>query len=124
MAYKQSKLCNMLFARALNERFSSAGIRAYGIDPGLVKTDIGGKQTGKLVSLVWSVRKRGGVSPEVPAKTYAWVLNQAVAPEGLSYCHSGKRKTSGQVNRENAERLFQISERLCGIQFGRAQECL
>lgn len=124
LAYKQSKLCNMLFAQALNERFARAGLRAYGIDPGLVNTDIGCKQTGGLVSLVWSLRKRRGVSPEVPARTYAWILDQPEAPEGLSYCRCGVKKTSRHVNRENADRLFEISERLCGIQFGVVRECL
>lgn len=63
IAYKQSKLCNILFAKGLNDRYGNTGIRAYVVDPGLVKTDIGNKETGFLVNLVWSLRKRHGVPP-------------------------------------------------------------
>ena len=42
-AYKQSKLCNLLFAKGLNCRCASPGIHAYVVDPGLVRTDIGDK---------------------------------------------------------------------------------
>ncbi|NCU26471.1 SDR family NAD(P)-dependent oxidoreductase, partial [Candidatus Nomurabacteria bacterium] len=39
-AYKQTKLCSMLFAKALNDRYAAHGVHAYVVDPGLVKTDI------------------------------------------------------------------------------------
>jgi NAD(P)-dependent dehydrogenase (short-subunit alcohol dehydrogenase family) len=114
-AYKQSKLCNILFAKGLNDRFAHSGIRAYVVDPGLVKTDIGNKETGSLVNLIWSLRKRAGVPPEIPAKTYAFLCRQEPAPEGLYYRHCKEKKYSGQVTRENADRLFALSERLCGL---------
>ena len=46
LAYKQSKLCNMLFAKGLNDRYGAKGLHAYGVNPGLVNTDIGNKTTG------------------------------------------------------------------------------
>jgi len=64
LAYKQSKLCNLLFANALNKRFAGDGIRAYAVDPGLVKTDIGFKDTGRLMRFVWSIEKKHGVLPD------------------------------------------------------------
>ncbi|MEM5770375.1 MAG: SDR family NAD(P)-dependent oxidoreductase, partial [Bacillota bacterium] len=48
-AYKQSKLCGILFARGFNDRYAALGIHAYVVDPGLVNTDIGNKKTGGLV---------------------------------------------------------------------------
>lgn len=119
MVYKQSKLCNMLFAYALNDRYSAYGIHAYGIDPGLVKTDIGQKQTGGLVNFVWSIRKRSGVSPDVPAKTYVWICAQEETPQGLYYNQCKERKYSKQVTRVNADRLFRLSEQLCGMEYRR-----
>jgi len=119
MVYKQSKLCNMLFAFALNDRFSSSGIHAYGIEPGLVNTDIGSKQTGVLVKLIWSLRKKSGVSPEIPAKTYGWICSRESAPQGLYYYLCQEQEYSRQVTRENADKLFRLSEQLCGITFGR-----
>lgn len=60
-AYKQSKLCDLLIARGLNDNFARWGVRGYAVDPGLVHTDIGSKDAGGLVDLIWKFRKRGGV---------------------------------------------------------------
>ena len=117
MVYKQSKLCNMLTVYALNERLGASGIKAYGIDPGLVNTDIGLKNTGGLVKLVWSLRKKHGTDPSVPAKTYAFICSNKQAPRGMYYYLCKEKEYSRQVTKENAGRLFALSERLCGISF-------
>lgn len=116
-AYKQSKLCTVLFAKALSERFSNKGVHAYVVDPGLVKTDIGNKQTGSLVNFVWTLRKRHGVPPEIPAKTYDFLSGETAAPKGLYYNLCREKKVSRQVNSENADRLFALSETLCGVRY-------
>ena len=123
-AYKQSKLCNILFAKGLNDR--NLGINAYTVDPGLVKTDIGNKQTGGLVNLVWALRKRSGVSPEIPAKTYLYLCEQDPAPTGLYFHHNPSKcppicelPYSKQVTSENASRLFALSEQLCAVEIGK-----
>ncbi len=116
-AYKQSKLCNLLFAKALNDRYSEYGIRAYVVDPGLVKTNIGNKKTGTLVNWFWSLHKRRGDPPAVPARTYAFLCEWERQPEGLYYYHCKEAAYSGQVTGENANRLFALSERLCGISY-------
>ena len=116
-AYKQSKLANILFAKGLNERYCDEGITAYVVDPGLVCTDIGCKNTGGLVDWIWKLRKKHGCQPEVPAKTYAYLCESNPAPRELYY-HLCKPNTySHQVNHENADRLFATSEKLCGIQY-------
>ena len=112
-AYKQSKLCNMLTAYELNRRYSDLGIRAYVVDPGLVKTEIGHKQTGGLVSLAWTLRMLQGQSPEIPAKTYVWLCSQQQAPDGLYYYNCRVRPYSHFVTDESAGRLYILSERLC-----------
>ena len=121
-AYKQSKLCGMLFALGLNERAAETGVRAYVVDPGLVNTDIGNKETGGLVNLVWKLRKGCGVPPSVPAKTYAVLCDPANAPLGLYYHQCRERRCSDRVTSENASQLWAISERLCGIRFGKEKE--
>lgn len=120
-AYKQSKLCNLLFAKGLNDRYASAGIRAYVVDPGLVNTDIGNKDTGGLVNFVWSLRKRHGVHPSVPAETYAFLCEQKTKPDGLYYYLCKERDYSKQVTSENADRLFELSERLCDIRYRKVE---
>jgi len=117
IAYKQSKLCNILFARGLNDRYSQYGIRAYTVDPGLVNTDIGNKHTGGLVNLIWSLRKKHGVNPDIPANTYVFLCENEAAPSGLYYYLCHEQAYSKQVIEANADRLFDLSEKLCGIQF-------
>ncbi|MEA4888999.1 MAG: SDR family NAD(P)-dependent oxidoreductase [Clostridiaceae bacterium] len=118
-AYKQSKLCNLLFAKGLNDRCAAPECRAYVVDPGLVNTNIGNKETGKLVNYIWTLRKRQGVSPAIPAETYAFLCEQEHLPEGLYYYLCKERNFSKQVTCENADRLFTLSERLCGIHYNR-----
>lgn len=120
-AYKQSKLCNLLFAKGLNDRYQASGIHAYVVDPGLVNTDIGNKETGGLVNFIWTLRKRHGVLPAVPAKTYAFLCEEETAPEGLYYYLCKEKNYSKQVTGENVDRLFELSERLCGIHYGEVE---
>lgn len=115
-AYKQSKLCDVLFAQGLNDLYRSKGLHAYAVDPGLVNTDIGNKTAG-IVDFVWKLRKRHGVSPTVPAKTYHYLCEQEEAPTALYYYLCKEQKHSKEVTRENAARLFSLSEQLCGVHY-------
>ncbi len=115
-AYKQAKLCNMLFAREFNRRCEGSGLRAWVIDPGLVNTDIGQKGTGGLVHLVWSLRRRGGVSPEHAANAFVHVCQNA--PPGLYSRQTTCLPYDRHVDSAgDAARLFELSERLCGIHY-------
>ncbi|OQB24990.1 MAG: Glucose 1-dehydrogenase 4 [Firmicutes bacterium ADurb.Bin182] len=117
-AYKQSKLCNLLTVYWLNAKYGASGIRAYGIDPGLVRTDIGNKDAGVLIDLFWSLRKAKGADPSVPAAAYLKLLESA-PPLGELYHGCDKpHRYSREVNEKNAGRLFELSERLCGITGG------
>ena len=117
-AYKQSKLCAMLFAQGFNRKLNNSGVRMYVVDPGLVNTEIGSKETGGLVRFVWSLRKRHGVSPEVPAQTFAYLCNHTPAPEGLYYYNCALAPYSKYADDPNyMERMLTISEQLCGVRF-------
>lgn len=118
-AYKQSKLANMLFAAEFNRRYSGKGVRAYVVDPGLVNTGIGSKQTSGLVRLFWELHRRTGALPERAAKTYLHLLGCEECPGGLYYhdckpCEYSRHADS----EEDAKRLFKLSEKLCGVRFG------
>ncbi len=114
MAYKQSKLCNMLFAAELN-RWYAPQVRAYVVDPGLVNTEIGQKQTSGLVAWFWSKRGRHGTPPEVPARTYAHLVGAETPPEGLYFYNCAEAACSREAKSEpDAKRLFELSNRLCG----------
>lgn len=116
-AYKQSKLCNLLFAKGLNDRCAALGIHAYVVDPGLVHTDIGDKAAG-IAKLVWRFRKNHGVSPLIPAQTYAFLCAQPHPLPGLYYRQNHPQPYSKQVTTENANLLFALSQQLCGATFG------
>jgi len=118
MAYKQTKLCNMLFAGELNRRYRGEGVRAYVVDPGLVHTEIGCKQTGGIVSWFWGIRSRRGIAPQEAAGTYVYLCNADPAPEALylKQCRAVKYGRRA-ADRNAAENLFQLSERLCGVHY-------
>jgi NAD(P)-dependent dehydrogenase (short-subunit alcohol dehydrogenase family) len=117
MAYKQSKLAQMLFAAELNRRFASRGLNAYVVDPGLVCTDIGTKDTTGIVSRFWALRRKKGELPSVPAETYAYLCD-APHPDGFYYYLCRPRKYSRHADDVSAaQRLFALSEQLCGIKF-------
>ena len=116
-AYKQSKLANILFAKGLNERYLGDGITSYVVDPGLVCTDIGCKNTGGLVNWIWSLRKKHGVQPEVPAKTYGYLCESKLPPKELYYYLSMPNTYSCQVTSANANKLFVLSQKLCAIEY-------
>lgn len=116
-AYKQSKYAQMLFACEFNRWYRKEGVRAYVADPGLVNTGIGSKQTGGITKAFWELRRRRGAMPEKAAQTYVYLCENE--PVGLYFrdkraCRYDKRAD----NPEYGKRLFELSERLCGITFG------
>ncbi len=115
-AYKQSKLCNLLFAGEFNRRHEKENVRAYVVDPGLVSTDIGFKQSSGLVRAVWAMRKRKGIPPEKAALTYGALCESSIAPAGLYYLDSKPAAYDKRADRQaDRERLFDLSLKLCGM---------
>ncbi len=118
-AYKQSKLANVLFTYEFNRRETKiSSVKAYAADPGLVNTEIGLKGTHGLVRWIWQKRSRHGASPERIGEEIAWL---AVAPEvntsvSAYWKHGQPLQPSRYAQREvEAARLWELSERLCGI---------
>jgi NAD(P)-dependent dehydrogenase (short-subunit alcohol dehydrogenase family) len=119
VAYKQSKLANVLFTYEFNRREAKlSSVKAYAADPGLVNTDIGLKGTHGLVRWIWQKRSKHGASPERIGKEIAWL---AVTPEvntsiSAYWKHGRPVQPSRYALREiEAARLWEFSERLCGI---------
>ncbi|MDP2891798.1 MAG: SDR family oxidoreductase [Bacillota bacterium] len=117
-AYKHTKLCNVMFSTELQRRFDTGKICVIAIDPGLVRTDIGLKGTGGLISFVWSTRARSGVTPEEGAKTSIHLASAAELDmmPGVYWKDCKPLEPSRYSQREaEAKRLWEISERMCGI---------
>lgn len=117
-AYKASKLSNILFSYEFNHRYGQQKVRAFAVDPGLVNTDIGLKDTGGLAQWVWRRRQRLGVMPEVPSQTILYLADEPA--ENLSdsvYWHLCKPKNPARnaTQPQLAKRLWAESCRLTGV---------
>ncbi len=122
-AYEQSKVANVLFSTEFNRRHASPEgspeprLRAYAADPGLVNTEIGLKGTQGIVRWFWNLRRRGGQSPEQGAATAVHLASQPLNGQSSQLYWADCRPTppSRYAQRaDEAERLWQLSERLCG----------
>jgi NAD(P)-dependent dehydrogenase (short-subunit alcohol dehydrogenase family) len=119
-AYGNTKLAGVLFTLELNRRLGQgSGVHAFAVDPGLVKTDIGFKGTPELVQWVWKVRRSGGTSAEVPARCITYLLAEPSLQESNEVywkdCNP-KRASREALDGTSAERLWTLSEKLCGIE--------
>lgn len=118
-AYKQSKLANVLFSSELNRRLGpNATVRGYAVDPGLVNTEIGLKGTNGLVKWIWTKRRQGGVDSAAGAATSIYLASepsvQAAQEVYWKKCRP-KRPSRYSEQEDAAFRLWEISERMCGI---------
>jgi NAD(P)-dependent dehydrogenase (short-subunit alcohol dehydrogenase family) len=122
LAYKQSKLADVLFATELNRRLEGSGsrIQAFAVDPGLVNTDIGLKGTGGLVKKIWKMRSNNGTPVDQPAHSITYMVSEpSVRKTGEVYwkdCVPLKPSRYSQLEEEGA-RLWELSERMCGIKY-------
>jgi retinol dehydrogenase 12 len=117
-AYGQSKLANLLFTFELHRAKTAPQISVYCVQPGLVKTDIGVKHTSLLHAFAWKLRRLFGSSPEHAAQTPAYLATSAdVAYKSGLYWEKCKPKSSSRKSKDvaEAERLWKVSEDLCGI---------
>jgi len=119
-AYKQTKLANVLFSAEFNRRYAArTGIQAFVADPGLVRTEIGLKSSGGLAKLVWKVRMAQGRPPIEGAETSVFLATEpTVYNSGQLYWRNNMpvAPDASALNQAAAERLWQISERMCGIE--------
>lgn len=120
-AYKQSKLCNVLFTHELNRRLQDTPVRAFAVDPGLVNTEIGSKNAGGLVAWFWQQRKKYGLSPFQAASTIVYLCKMADSWQTKdSYFKNctGQKPGRQAFNEEAALRLWDLSASLCGLDAG------
>ena len=117
-AYAQSKLANVLFTYEFERRKPIEKLNIYCVQPGLVKTNIGLKHTISFHSLAWRIRRLSGMTPAEGAETSVYLASSDEV-KGISGKYWDKlkpKKSSKQsMNKEDAARLWILSERLCDI---------
>jgi len=116
MAYKRSKLCNVLFTYAINRRYDQ--LRAFAVDPGLVNTSIASKGGNGISHWVWRFRRNQGTPADVPAQTILYLSAEKEIDTSQGYYFKDSRPlTSSPKSRraDLAEKLWALSCRLTGV---------
>lgn len=116
LAYKRSKLCNVLFTHALNSK--GGGITAFAVDPGLVNTGIASKGSQGLSHWIWRFRRQQGTTAEVPAKTILYLSgeSQIDISHGVYIKDCQPTESSRKAKRKGlANELWDLSCELTGI---------
>ncbi len=117
-AYAQSKLANILFTYEFERRKPVDKLTVNCVQPGLVKTNIGLKHTVSFHGLAWKIRRLSGVSPAEGAETSIYLASSDEV-KGISGKYWDKKKpkksSKGSLNKDDAQRLWLLSERLCDI---------
>ncbi|MBX7528531.1 SDR family NAD(P)-dependent oxidoreductase [Qipengyuania vesicularis] len=138
-SYGQSKTANVLFAVGLEDRLAGRGIHAYALHPGGIHTNLGRHMSEEdMANLVARIRKAAEERGEEPqpfktipqgAATTCWVAttDQLEGAGGLycEDCHvasednedTGGGVRSYAVDKDNADRLWAMSEEMVGQQF-------
>jgi retinol dehydrogenase 12 len=116
-AYGRSKLCNILFTRALARRLTDGSVVAAALHPGVIATKIG-DSAGSVVGVGWRLAKPFFATPEKGART---TLFLATTPDPArfhgAYLINSKPAEPDPTARDDAmaERLWSESARLVGL---------
>jgi NAD(P)-dependent dehydrogenase (short-subunit alcohol dehydrogenase family) len=115
--YGRSKLCNILFTRALARRVAGEGIAAYSLHPGFVATRFGDGAGGVTA---WGIRaaKLFAISPEAGAETLVYLASapEVAGPSGGYFFKSRPATPSAAAEDDaDAERLWAMTARLAGM---------
>ena len=119
-AYRQSKLCNVIFTRVLAKLLENTGVTAYSLHPGVVRTELGryfvdlhGKWyriVGILMyPLIWLIFK----TPKQGAQTTIYcAVDEEIKDKSGRYYSDCKEKPLLEHARhdEDGEKLWKISE--------------
>ncbi|XP_046917054.2 retinol dehydrogenase 12-like [Dermatophagoides farinae] len=120
-AYAQSKLANILFTIELARKFCDTNIRTYAVHPGLVNTELGRHLNGLALCLLNFFRRMILITPELGAQTTLHcAFDSNINADSGGYfanCRRIKNMVKNATNNNNdAERLWQLSCKMCGIE--------
>jgi NAD(P)-dependent dehydrogenase (short-subunit alcohol dehydrogenase family) len=118
LAYRRSKLANLLFTRALARRLAGSGITANALHPGFVATSFGDNNRGVFRFGVGLAKRFGAISTEAGAETPVY-LASSPGVAGVSGLYFDKRKacapSAAALDDAAAERLWASSAAFVGL---------
>ena len=119
-AYGHSKLCNLLFARALAEKLRSRGSRVTinAVHPGIVATDIVVNRANDRFRWVASLMKVLFMTSDEGAKTSVYLACEPTLNRvSGEYFYRCKIEPSSEASKNlaSANRLYDVSLKLCGL---------
>lgn len=118
-AYGQSKLANILFTAEFAKRLGKSHVTINSLHPGLVKTDIGNKNTNWYSTLAWTLFSRlGGLTVEKGAATSIYLASsdevKNVTGKYFAKCKETEPSKTAQDESLQKE-LWTVSEKLCPL---------
>lgn len=117
LAYGQTKLMNILFARELARRLPQ-GITANSLHPGLVATNFG-RSNGGVFRRMWDLLELIAVTPEEGSKTSIYLASSPeVAGVTGQYFVRCKpvRSSIASYDQDLAQQMWEVSAKLTGLQ--------
>jgi NAD(P)-dependent dehydrogenase (short-subunit alcohol dehydrogenase family) len=115
--YRETKLANILFTAELARRLEGTGVTANCYHPGLVATGFN-RGNGLLTDIGMTALELVARTPAVGADTLVWLATSADAAgvSGKCFFDRQQRQPSREAQDiEAARRLWELSERQCGL---------
>ncbi|QVK19856.1 SDR family NAD(P)-dependent oxidoreductase [Mycoplasmatota bacterium] len=117
-AYKQSKLANVLFTYEFNRMYKNKyNVIGYAVDPGLVNTAIGEKNSSGIARILWKLRRKFGRLPEEIISTYSSLIyNEKNRQVDCYYYKDSKPIQPSKYARRvvNSRKLWDLCYKLLG----------
>jgi NAD(P)-dependent dehydrogenase (short-subunit alcohol dehydrogenase family) len=117
-AYRRSKLCNILFTRALARRIEGSGVTVNALHPGFVATGFGARNPLFFRAALGLAKRAMAITPEEGARP---IVELAAAPaletaSGRYFDKGVERRPSPAAEDEaSAQRLWEESARIAGL---------
>lgn len=123
--YQQSKLANVMTGIYLHHLLKKLGISVYVVDPGLVKSDLGSKDTKFLNKLGWKIYQFiFAKSPKKAVECFAY-LSETKPSKGIYFQGSQIKTYSTYIDKDqNMQSIINYSEKLLDIQYIKLVEAL
>uniref|UniRef100_A0A3B4ZC54 Dehydrogenase/reductase SDR family member 13-like n=1 Tax=Stegastes partitus TaxID=144197 RepID=A0A3B4ZC54_9TELE len=117
-AYCNSKLCNVLFTHELAKRLRGSNVTCYSVHPGVVRTELSRNVSLWQKVFIEPVARLLFLDPEAGAQTTLHcALQEGIEPLSGRYfaCCEVQEVTDRAKDDAVARKLWEVSERLCGL---------